>query len=315
MRYAALFFLCLAAFGQQAPAPPVQDLNVLIGKKVIVQRTVLCPPATFKWTLDYAGKTATVISLKPGPQILPVRHPEKLPPEIRALWEDQRKAAIILVQFEDGTRLDSCMAISPAQLSDHFELVPGQTLDIGLASDPTTTPASNALPAVLTPSTTARTLAPSITAAPVSSTQECPVTVVKATSTNGGFRHAFADALTKSRFEQAVEKAQNGGNDPHYLDVRLHNASQKTVRAIEATVTYTDAMGDESTNGTTLLMQNNDPIKPGKDVSGYSVDTFARSANGKGEVSVRVSRVRFEDNTFWKDNGSRSCALTSKIKH
>ena len=173
MRYLALFFLCLAAIAQ-VPSPPIQDLNVLIGKKVIVQRTVLCPPATFKWTLDYAGKTATVISVKPGPQIaLRPRRPEQLPPGTRALLEDQRRAATILVQFEDGTLLDSCMAISPAQLSEHFELAPGQILEAAPAppSDPTPTmvPTPTPTPDIQTPtpasSVPSTTAAPSITAA------------------------------------------------------------------------------------------------------------------------------------------------------
>jgi hypothetical protein len=315
MRYLALFGVCLTAIGQQVPAsPPIQDLNVLIGKQVIVQRTILCPPGTFKWTLDYASKRATVVSLKPQPQI-PFRPAvlNKLPPETRALLEDQRRAATILVQFEDGTQLDSCMAVSPAKLSDHFELVPGQTLDIGLAPDPTPILASDTLPAALTSSVTAAALTPSITAAPVLSKQECPVTVVRATSTNGGFGHAMVDGLTKSPFERAMEKANNGGKDPHYLDVRMHNATQKSIRAVEATVAYANLMGDQGVTNT-LLFQNDNPIKAGKEFRGYSVDTSEQSANGKGDVTVYIDRVRFEDNTFWRDNGSRSCALTSKIK-
>jgi hypothetical protein len=40
--------------------------------------------------------------------------------------EDAQKAATILVQFPDGTQLDSCAAIGPRRLGEYFELVPGQ---------------------------------------------------------------------------------------------------------------------------------------------------------------------------------------------
>src|SRR5471030_1572275 len=90
-------------------------------------------------------------------------------------------------------------------------------------------------------------------------------------------------------FERAMEKANNGGNDPHYLDVRMRNGSQKSIRAIEASVVYADLMGDQGM-GTTLLFQNDNPIKAGREFRGYSVDTSARLANGKGDVTVYVSR-------------------------
>ena len=145
------------------------------------------------------------------------------------------------------------------------------------------------------------------------SPQQCPVTVVSATSSSGGVRHFLADALTKSQFDQAVERARHGGNEPHYLDVRVRSSSQKTIRGIEAHVVYANVMGDEGSE-TLILFQNDKPVKIGGEVRGYSVDTSARWANGKGEVTVYVNRIRFEDNTFWRDDGSRSCALTSDIK-
>jgi hypothetical protein len=53
---------------------------------------------------------------------------DRLPPQARAMMEDARRAATILVQFEDGTQLDTCAPVGPSRLSDYFELVPGQTL-------------------------------------------------------------------------------------------------------------------------------------------------------------------------------------------
>jgi hypothetical protein len=307
----SLFLVTRVAVGQE---PPIRDLNALSGKQVIVQRTVLCQPGTFTYSLAYAGKQATVVSLKPSNiRKLPPSTLNRLPPAARALMEDQQRAATILVRFEDGTELDSCAPIGPSRLADDFELAPGQTLEVAssLPSDPTPAPAS--APAT-SPSLQSAATTPATTVAPSFSRQDCPVTVVKAISSNGGFGHAFADALTKSRFEQAVEKASNGGRDPHYLDVRMRNVTQKSIRAIEASVVYANLMGDQGAENT-LLLQNDNPIRAGKEFRGYSVDTAERWANGKGDVTVYVNRVRFEDNTFWKDNGSRSCALTSAIKH
>jgi hypothetical protein len=48
------------------------------------------------------------------------------------MMEDAQKAATVLVQFEDGTQLDTCRQIRPSKLSDYFELsqdlAPGQYL-------------------------------------------------------------------------------------------------------------------------------------------------------------------------------------------
>lgn len=58
--------------------------------------------------------------------------------------EDARKAATILLQFEDGTQLDSCAPIGPNKLSEYFELAPGQTLQTG-AQTATAAPATASL--------------------------------------------------------------------------------------------------------------------------------------------------------------------------
>jgi hypothetical protein len=64
--------------------------------------------------------------------------------------------------------------------------------------------------------------------------QTCLVAVTKATSTDGGFGHGLVDAMTRSEFERAVDRASNGGHDPHYLDIRIRNNSYKPIRAVEA---------------------------------------------------------------------------------
>jgi hypothetical protein len=63
----------------------------------------------------------------------------KLPPQIRALMEDQQKAGTILLQFEDGTQLDTCAPIGPSKLSESIGLAPGESLP-PVAPGPTIAP-------------------------------------------------------------------------------------------------------------------------------------------------------------------------------
>jgi hypothetical protein len=291
MRCLILMLVVVGVAGFAQEQQPIQDLGLLIGKQVIVQRIALCQPGTFTAVFTYAGKPATVVSLKPKKmQRIPPSAMNRIPQgQMRELLEG--KGATILVKFEDGTELDSCAAITPSTLADFFELVGGQRPERAPAS-PTPIPST-----------------PTLSLAP----QECPVSVVKATSTDGGFRHALAEGLTTSQFERDLEKARNGGRDAHYLDTRMRNDSQKPIKAIEAFAVYSDKMGDQSARQT-ILSQNDKSVPPKGDYRGYIVDTSEVLRNGKGEVIVYVNRVRFEDNTFWQDNGSHSCTLTTKIK-
>jgi hypothetical protein len=121
-----VFLITLGSFGQEQQAP-IQDLNSLVGKEVTVQRVALCQPGTYSAVISYAGKQAKVVSIKPGNiAALSQGAMDSLPPQARALMEDARKAATILVQFEDGTQLDTCVPIGPSRLADYFELTPGQ---------------------------------------------------------------------------------------------------------------------------------------------------------------------------------------------
>lgn len=113
------------------PPQPIQDLQLLIGKQVIVQRAPLCQPGTFEVVLTYAGKKAKVVSLKPVAMPgLSKSAMNKLPPATRAMIEDAQKSATILLEFEDGTRLDSCAPIGPSRLADFLEPAPGQILSM-----------------------------------------------------------------------------------------------------------------------------------------------------------------------------------------
>jgi hypothetical protein len=137
MKWPALTLLiALTGFGQEQQQS-IQDLNLMIGKQVTVQRKPLCQPGTYTVVLAYAGKEARVVSLKPS-KITPLSKNtmDKLPPQARAMLEDAQKAATILLQFEDGTQLDTCAPIGPSKVFDYFELAPGQTLQAVAQSSP-----------------------------------------------------------------------------------------------------------------------------------------------------------------------------------
>jgi hypothetical protein len=121
-----IVLLATAAYGQQQR---VQDLSQLVGRQVIAQRMGLCQAGTYNVLLAYAGKRAKVISVKPSNiPYLTEKSISKMPPDSRAMMEDFRKGGTILVQFEDGTKIDTCGPIGPSQLSNYFELAPGETL-------------------------------------------------------------------------------------------------------------------------------------------------------------------------------------------
>jgi hypothetical protein len=89
----------------------------------------------------YAGKTAKVISLKASPTAPALKNAmDRLTPQARAAMEDVLKSATILVEAEDGTRLDTCAAVLPSLLSNYFELAPGQTLPLSTQHPTTSSP-------------------------------------------------------------------------------------------------------------------------------------------------------------------------------
>lgn len=135
-----MLMVVVGVFGQDQPQT-IQDLKLLIGKQVTVQRWPLCQSGTYTTVLTYAGKQAKVVSLKPSTVTPPSQQVlDRLTPALRAKMEEIQKSATILVQFEDGTQLDSCGPVAPGKLADHFELVPGQSLEAVSPSPPATTP-------------------------------------------------------------------------------------------------------------------------------------------------------------------------------
>jgi hypothetical protein len=285
-----LLVLPSISFGQDQPT--MQDPAQLVGKEVNVQRMPLCQPGTYTADLAHAGKRATVVSVKPN-TMMPALSPtvmSRLPPETRAMIEDQQRAATLLLLFEDGTKLDTCAPVGPKKLAEYLELAPGQTL----------MPVSQVTP---TQPVSAAAVTP----------QECPVVVTKVTSSEGGFGHGLVDDLTTSEYERQTDKVIHEGQKKHYLDMRMLNKSTKPIRAVESVVVYSDVMGAE-TKHEALVSQNNKPIKPGQEYNSSIMDRSLQSANGLGDVTVYVEKLRYSDNTFWQDNGSHSCKLTSQIK-
>jgi hypothetical protein len=111
----------------------VADLKQLMGKKVIVQRFPLYQPGTFNGIpLSYAGKTATVIAVKPSSAGMnfDASTLAKMPATSRATLENMKNMATITVQFEDGTKADTGGPVMPSMLDNYFELAPGETIGI-----------------------------------------------------------------------------------------------------------------------------------------------------------------------------------------
>ena len=118
-----LLLLVASSFGKNPPA--IKDPMKLVGKKVNVHNIPLCQPGTNKADLAHAGKQATVVSAKPN--TMPAMSPaftSRLTPEARALLDDQQKAATLLFQFADGTKLETCTPIGPQGLAFYLELAP-----------------------------------------------------------------------------------------------------------------------------------------------------------------------------------------------
>jgi hypothetical protein len=117
-----LLLLAVSSFGKEQPV--IKDPAKLVGKKVNVHGISLCQPGTDRADLAHAGKQATVVSAKPNK--MPAMSPaftSRLTPEARALLDNQQKAATLLLQFEDGTKLDTCIPIGPQGLANYLELV------------------------------------------------------------------------------------------------------------------------------------------------------------------------------------------------
>jgi hypothetical protein len=118
-----LLLFAVSSLGKEQPV--IKDPAKLVGKKVNVHNIPLCQPGTHTADLAHAGKQATVVSAKPNktPAMSPA-FTNRLTPEARALLDDQQKAATLLLQFEDGMKLETCTPIGPQGLAYYLEMIP-----------------------------------------------------------------------------------------------------------------------------------------------------------------------------------------------
>lgn len=286
-----------APAGATSPIP--EDLALLQGKKVVVGRIALCIPNTFQPNLKHAGETATVVEFKPNRTLDNVQI-GRMPANARAMIENIKKGGLLVLQFQDGTKLDTCAPQGSNQLSPNLDLAPGEMIAVSAGSNPTS--AASIDSAVFS--------APSATQ--TSAKQPCPMAVIKVSPGNS-FGHLLVDVLTTSELQRQIDQVNHGGVQKHYLDVKVRNDSGKPVKAFEFSAAYADRMGDEST-ATSFVSQNDKSIRAGEVYKAFAMDRDSLMQNGKGEVTVFVGRVRFEDNSQWQDNGSRSCGLKASFR-
>ena len=272
------------------------DLSLLVGKRVIVGRMALCTPKTYSVNLSYSGKTAKVVSFSRNTTVDGVkRQLRSLPPATQSLMENQMKGGLVLFEFDDGTRLDNCVDIGWNELSAQIELAPGESVLVSA-------PAQNAPPSSPPPPSSGSN----------NVVQTCPITIVSLKS-GISFAHILLDQLTTSEFEQQLDQAAHNGQGKHYLDIKVHNDSGKSVSAFEFGSVYSNKMGDEGAS-TNSISQNRRSIAAGVYLTVWAMDRDTLEQSGIGQVEVFVSRVKFDDGTFWQDDGTRSCSRTTIVQ-
>ena len=272
-RMFAMFVLVAVSAMSQTTEPPIQDLSVLVGKQVVIQRTGLCQPKTFNAVLTYAGKTATVLAVTP--KVMPKMSSSvmnRMPPQARELLEG--KGAIILVKFEDGTEWDSCAAITPSTLVDFAALVPGQTLEP--APTPTTT-------------------------APLTKPQKCPVSIINLTSGNS-LKASMVVSMESQGNSRSIGKS--------FLTVKYQNNSNQEVTGIGFRVSYLNSV-QEIQHVSDVITPTGAKLKPKKSFTVVQPD-WVYVGTEKMKLSGWVDKVVFADGTSWNDDGSKVCAATSR---
>lgn len=109
---------------------------------------------------------------------------------------------------------------------------------------------------------------------------ECPVTVMKLTTT-------FSD----------------------HIRVLLVNNVGKNVTGIKLRLVTYDAVNDPHTNYPDLTASRN--IKPGSregvNFSKPALYSYGYRENTSNGVEVYIQKIEFNDQTFWEDDGSKSC--------
>lgn len=274
------------------------DLNLLIGKRVVVGRIPLCTPKTYAVNLSYSGKTAKVISFTRNSSLDAIKGRLRyMPAATQTLMADMMKGGLVLFEFEDGTRLDSCAAIGWNTITAQLELAPGETIVLPVDAQRSLASA----PEPIGPPPMASAASP----------QQCPVAIVKLSS-GVSFAHMFAEALTTSEFQRQVDETIHNGQDKHYLDIRVRNDSAKPVSAFEFGTTYLNRMGDAAASAT-YISQNTHSIGPNEEIRASAMDRDTLAQTGSGQVRVYIGRVKFDDGSLWQDDGTHSCSRTTGI--
>jgi hypothetical protein len=264
-----------------------EDLDLLVGKKVIVGRLNLCAPKSFNVNLAHSGKLAKVISyVRSNKYTLDQNIFNRMPPSTQDLFRDLQKGGMLVFEFEDATRLDTCGDLGHGAIAAQLDLAPGETID-----------------AIVDHRT-------KLTAAFDSKPETCPASI-SGLSSGVSFSHLLVDALTTSEFEQRLDAATHNGQNKHYLDIKFRNDSDTRISGIEFGSVYSNRMGDETTSSI-FILQNSKLIDPKTEYKSYVMDRTQVSQSGTGEVKVFINRIRFEDGSVWHDNGTRSCSRSAK---
>ena len=121
----------------------------------------------------------------------------------------------------------------------------------------------------------------------VESQQTCPVQIEKIG--NGAKAGMMAGLL-------------GAGPLGHPLEIRYANRSDKPVAAIRFGVGYLNSMHELSYVGT-VDTKDSHLLKPGKSYGVVSSEIFGTEK----KPMAWVEKVRFSDDTYWSDDGSRSC--------
>ena len=157
-----------------APVAIPDDLHLLVGKRGVVGRMALCAPNTYTANLAYAGSAATFLGFtEPKAAGLMRSSMGRLPHNIRLQMEDAAKGGLLQVQFEDGTKLDTCGDLLWSQLATDLELAAGETIALPSAPRPLAAPPSAGSASVSLPATVpTRAVAASTT-----TSQQCAIVI------------------------------------------------------------------------------------------------------------------------------------------
>lgn len=107
--------------------------------------------------------------------------------------------------------------------------------------------------------------------------------------------------------------SEPGGGDPwgSYLMIQFSNVSPKTIVAVRFDVSFVDALGDK--HESVYSYDSDSTVKPGKTSrSAWGDGVYAGSLGHKVGAIVWVQKLRFADDTFFRDDGSHSCGAHTK---